>query len=385
VTQNLDPVDLAITLMRCPSVTPTDAGALDVLTGALTALGFECERLRFEEDGTEPVDNLFASRGTNGPALCFAGHTDVVPPGDISQWASDPFQPEIRDGILYGRGTSDMKAAIAAFVVAVSRVGQDCGSIRFLITGDEEGPAINGTRKVLTWMAENNQSIDACIVGEPTSVSKVGDVIKIGRRGSLNGWLTVHGTQGHSAYPALANNPIHALMAYVSALIDQPLDAGSDHFPPSVPVITTIDVANETTNVIPADASARFNIRFNDNHTGESLETLIRERFDGVATETATTYDLRIRVSGDSFLTPPGLLSGAVAAATKDVTGYEPELRTDGGTSDARFIKDVCPVVECGLTNATAHKVDEHVPVADVHTLTAIYEGVIRRYFAEAS
>ena len=368
--------------MRRPSVTPEDAGALQVLCDALEPLGFACTRLRFEEDGTPAVDNLFAQRGDGGPVLGFAGHTDVVPPGDTALWTHDPFEPTVVDGMLYGRGASDMRAAVAAFCAAVSRVDAETGAIRFLITGDEEGPAINGTRKMLTWMADEDHGLDACIVGEPTSVDAVGDVMKIGRRGSLNGWLTVAGAQGHSAYPHLANNPIHALMAYLSALIDDPLDAGSEHFPPTVPVVTTIDIANAATNVIPAEAPARFNIRFNDRHSGASLEALIRDRFDGVAQRTDTTYTLEIRVSGESFLTPPGRLSALTADAVHAVTGRTPELRTDGGTSDARFIKDLCPVVELGLRNATAHKIDEHVAVDDIRALADIYEGAIRRFFA---
>lgn len=382
MTSPLDAVELAKVLMRRPSVTPEDAGAIGVLCETLEPLGFACTRLRFEDDGTPPVDNLFAARGTDGPVLAFAGHTDVVPPGDKAHWTSDPFEPVVRGGLLYGRGASDMKAAIAAFCAAVSRVDPGLGAVRFVITGDEEGPAINGTRKLLAWMAEHGHGLDACIVGEPTSVDAVGDVMKIGRRGSLNGWLTVTGTQGHSAYPQLANNPIHALMAYLAALIDDPLDAGSDHFPPTVPVVTSIDVANPATNVIPTDAPARFNIRFNDRHSGASLETELRSRFDRIAELTETSYTLDIRVSGESFLTPPGRLSNMMGDAVAAVTGRAPELRTDGGTSDARFIKDVCPVVELGLSNATAHKIDEHVAVADIYALADIYEGAIRRFFA---
>ncbi|MCB2099221.1 MAG: succinyl-diaminopimelate desuccinylase [Rhodobacterales bacterium] len=379
----LDALELAQALMRRPSITPQDAGALDVLVDALEPLGFTCHRLPFSADGTADVDNLYARLGTTGPNLCFAGHTDVVPVGDRDAWSVDPFAAQVKDGWLYGRGASDMKAAIAAFVAAASRRvaarGADGlgGSISLLITGDEEGPAINGTRKVLDWLAGRGEAIDACIVGEPTSVEAVGDMAKIGRRGSLNGFLTVTGTQGHSAYPALADNPLPRLVRMLDAIAHTPLDHGSDHFPATTVALTTIDVGNPATNVIPAQGRAGFNIRFNDLHSGASVTEWLHERCRQVGGD----YALDVWVSGESFLTPPGPLSDALADAVEQVTGRRPELSTTGGTSDARFIKDHCPVIELGLTNATAHKVDERVPAADVDTLRAIYGAFMDAYF----
>ncbi|UEM20059.1 succinyl-diaminopimelate desuccinylase [Skermanella mucosa] len=378
----LDPVALTQALVRCPSVTPADAGALDVLQGVLEPLGFVCHRLRFEEQGTAPVDNLYARLGTAGRNLCFAGHTDVVPPGDPAAWAADPFAGAIVDGKLYGRGASDMKAAVAAFAAAVARrlgrAGPPPGSISLLITGDEEGPAVNGTRKVLDWLAEKGEVLDACIVGEPTNPNTLGEMIKVGRRGSITGYLTVHGTQGHVAYPHLADNPLPRLVRMLAALTAEPLDRGNAHFQPSTLAITTIDVGNPADNVIPAKGSASFNIRFNDEHTSDTLKDWIRRTCDSVGGD----YDLKFRVSGESFLTPPGRLSDLVADAVERVTGRRPELSTTGGTSDARFIRSHCPVVEFGIVGQTMHKVDEHVAVADVERLTAIYEAVIDGFFA---
>ncbi|UEM02710.1 succinyl-diaminopimelate desuccinylase [Skermanella rosea] len=378
----LDPVALTQALVRCPSVTPADAGALDVLRRALEPLGFVCHRLRFEEEGTAPVDNLYARLGTAGPNLCFAGHTDVVPPGDPAAWAADPFAGTIVDGRLYGRGASDMKAAVAAFAAAVARrlgrAGPPPGSISLLITGDEEGPAVNGTRKVLDWLAEKGEVLDACIVGEPTNPNTLGEMIKVGRRGSITGYLTVYGTQGHVAYPHLADNPLPRLVRMLAALTAEPLDRGNAHFQPSTLAITTIDVGNPADNVIPARGSASFNIRFNDEHTSDTLKDWIRRTCDTVG----GVYDLKFRVSGESFLTPPGRLSDLVADAVERVTGRRPELSTTGGTSDARFIRSHCPVVEFGIVGQTMHKVDEHVAVADVERLTAIYEAVIDGFFA---
>lgn len=381
--QVADPVELTQALVRCPSVTPADAGALDVLVRALEPLGFVCHRLRFEAEGTPPIDNLYARLGTSGPNLCFAGHTDVVPPGDPSAWAADPFGGEIADGKLYGRGSSDMKAAIAAFVAAAGRriaaTGAPAGSISLLITGDEEGPAINGTRKVLDWLAEKGEVLDACIVGEPTNPNYLGEMIKVGRRGSITGYLTVHGTQGHVAYPHLADNPLPRLVRMLNALTAEPLDRGNAHFQPSTLAITTIDVGNPADNVIPAKGSASFNIRFNDEHTSDTLKDWIRRTCDGVG----GPYDLSFRVSGESFLTPPGRLSDLVAGAIQSVTGHRPELSTTGGTSDARFIKNHCPVVEFGIVGQTMHKVDEHVGVADLKKLTEVYEAIIDGFFAK--
>ena len=383
----LDALTLSEELIRCPSITPTEGGALDLLQNRLEALGFTCWRVPFSEAGTPDVDNLYARLGTAQPNFCFAGHTDVVPPGDPADWASDPFKPEIRDGRLYGRGASDMKCAIAAMVAGTSAYLEDHpnppGSISFLITGDEEGPSVNGTKKVLGWMKEQGQVIDACLVGEPTNVTVLGDMVKIGRRGSLNCTVTVRGTQGHVAYPHLADNPVPKLLKMLSVLNDEPLDNGNDHFPATNLEITTIDVGNATTNLIPAQASGRINIRFNDMHSGASLTKLIEDRCAGVSEQLGgVDYDLDISVSGESFLTPPGQLSGVVAGAIKAVTGNDPELSTTGGTSDARFIKDHCAVVEFGLINETAHKVNENALVTEIHDLARIYQDILKRYFA---
>ncbi len=380
----VDPVDLSQRLIRCPSVTPEEGGALDLLEEMLASHGFTCFRLPFSESGTPDVDNLYARLGTAGRNFCFAGHTDVVPPGDTKDWASDPFQPEIRDGMLYGRGAADMKCAIAAMVAAAAafigaRDKEFGGSISFLITGDEEGPSVNGTRKVLAWMRDEGETIDACLVGEPTNPTVLGEMAKIGRRGSMNVELIVDGVQGHAAYPQLADNPIPRMMRLLSAVNDVPLDAGSEHFPPTTVTITTFDVGNPTTNVIPARARARFNIRFNDRHTAASLRQLLAERLDA----TGEAYAMSHSVSGESFLTPPGELSAIVGDSVRAVTGRTPEFSTTGGTSDARFIKDHCPVIEFGLMNETAHKVDEFAPVDDIRALAEIYAGVLERYFPD--
>jgi succinyl-diaminopimelate desuccinylase len=384
-TDALDPVALASALIRCPSVTPRDAGALDLLQTTLEALGFRCHRLPFAAPGTPEVDNLYAVVGAGRPNLCFAGHTDVVPPGNAADWKIDPFAGTVRDGLLHGRGAADMKAAIAAFVAAAASLLEDrdiCfgGAISLLITGDEEGPAVNGTAKVLGWLSERGEVIDACVVGEPTNPQTLGEMIKIGRRGSLNAAITVRGTQGHVAYPHLADNPVHHLVAMLSALTAVPLDSGTDHFQPSSLQITSVDVGNPATNVIPAAASARLNIRFNDRHTGASLAAWIREACREAAPGAA--HEVDVHVSGEAFLTPPGPLSKLVAAAVKAETRREPELSTSGGTSDARFIKDYCPVVEFGLIGRTMHKVDEQVAVEDVRSLARIYRGILDRFFS---
>lgn len=377
-----DPIALAQALIRCPSVTPEDAGALAVLEAALRPLGFVCHRVRLEEAGTAPVENLYARLGTAAPNFCFAGHTDVVPAGDASRWSVDPFGGEIINGRLFGRGAADMKGAIAAFVAAVGRVlaeqGPPPGSISLLITGDEEGVSINGTRKMLGWLAERGERLDACVVGEPTNPHALGEMIKIGRRGSLYGALTVCGAQGHSAYPHLADNPLPRLLRMLSALTEGELDSGTAHFQPSTLALTSIDVGNTAGNVIPAQGSAAFNIRFNDSHTAASLEARLRQAFDAVG----GAYDLRLTVSGEAFLTPPGPLSERVADAVARVTGRRPELSTTGGTSDARFIKSVCPVVEFGLIGETMHKVDENVALSDLEGLTGVYTQILRDIFA---
>ncbi len=373
-------LDLAQALIRCDSVTPRDAGALGVLQQALEGLGFRCERMKFEEPGTDPVDNLYARLGTAAPNFCFAGHTDVVPVG--GGWTTDPFKADVIDGHLYGRGASDMKSAIAAFVAAAATFiagGKPQGSISLLITGDEEGDAVNGTKKVLAALKARGEVLDACVVGEPTNPLKLGDMIKIGRRGSLTAKLTVFGTQGHSAYPHLADNPINRLMAMLNAITAEPLDKGSAHFQASTLAITTVDVGNAATNVIPGVARAGFNIRFNDLHSGKSLSDWLRATFDRVSKP--EMYELAIKVSGESFITPPGPLSTMVAEAVRAVTGLTPELSTTGGTSDARFIKDACPVCEFGMVGQTMHKADERCSVDDIARLSAIYLGVLERYF----
>ncbi len=381
----IDPVALTQDLIRCPSVTPADAGALGVLQRVLEAMGFTCHRLVFEEAGTDPVDNLYARLGNAAPNFCFAGHTDVVPVGDNAAWTVDPFGAEIINGKLYGRGTSDMKGAIAAFVAAVKsfldRNGAPAGSISLLITGDEEGPSINGTRKVLDWMQARGERIDACLVGEPTNPRVMGEMMKIGRRGSVTATLTAYGAQGHVAYPHLADNPLPRLTKALSMLAESPLDEGTAHFQPSTLALTTIDVANPASNVIPAKGTAKFNIRFNDLHTPKSLEAHIRD----VLEEVGGAWDLKMAVSGEAFLTPPGALVATVAGAVTAVTGQQPELSTSGGTSDARFIKNFCPVVEFGLVGQTMHKVDEHVDVADIRTLAAIYDRVLTDFFAKGA
>lgn len=375
------PLELARALIRKPSITPRDEGALDVLQAALTALGFTCHRLVFAEEGAPAVDNLYARLGTGAPHFCFAGHTDVVPVG--GGWTTDPFKAEVIDGYLYGRGAADMKGAIAAFVAAVARHldgGAPRGSISLLITGDEEGDAINGTTKVIDWLAARGERIDFCVVGEPTSQTTLGDMAKIGRRGSLTAKLVVYGTQGHSAYPHLADNPIPKLMAMLGALSAAPLDEGTAHFQPSTLAITTFDVGNPAPNVIPGEARAAFNIRFNDRHTGAGLTAWLRRTLDAAAA--GAHYDLQVRVSGEAFLTPPGPLSKLVSAAVKDVTGRAPALSTTGGTSDARFIRRVCPVVEFGMVGLTMHKADERCALEDLDALAAIYRRMLDRAFA---
>jgi succinyl-diaminopimelate desuccinylase len=388
IENKIEALELSQALLQCPSITPVDAGALDILEAALNKLGFTCYRLPFSEDGTPDVDNLYARIGTSAPNFCFAGHTDVVPIGNRDDWSRDPFGGQIYNGTLHGRGASDMKCAIACFTAAASRFigrhGENFnGSISFLITGDEEGPAINGTKKILDWMVRQDQTIDACLVGEPTNVKVLGDTIKIGRRGSMNGRLIVHGTQGHVAYPHLANNPVPVILKMLSAINSDVLDMGSDHFPPSNLEITTVDVGNGATNVIPTKAQARFNIRFNDLHSGASLEQHISKIIQSVAAEYEIQYGLEFSISGESFLTPPGFLSQVIQQATKSVTGYIPELSTTGGTSDARFIKDFCPVAEFGLINATAHKVDENASLNDINALTDVYDAVLEAFFAK--
>jgi succinyl-diaminopimelate desuccinylase len=380
-----DPVELARELIRCPSVTPADAGALGVLERVLTPLGFECRRLRFEAPGTVPIENLYARAGKAAPNFCFAGHTDVVPPGDAKLWRADPFSAEIRDGVLYGRGAADMKSGIAAFVAAAARQlqnGKTNGSISLLITGDEEGIAVNGTKPVLDWTREHGEVIDHCIVGEPTSTARSGDTIKIGRRGSMRIGITVRGMQGHTAYPHKALNPIPILSKLVTRLAEDPLDSGTPHFEPSTLVFTTFDVGNPASNVSPAEARASCNIRFNDLHTGESLLRRVELAAAEIARETGSEIALDSSIGAVPFLTEPGPYTELLASAIARVTNMAPEFSTTGGTSDARFVKDFCPVAEVGLPGGTMHKVDECVPVEEIRRLADIYAAILDSYFA---
>jgi succinyl-diaminopimelate desuccinylase len=377
----LDPTALAAALIRRPSVTPKDEGVLEIVAATLERLGFICHRLVFGGDGDEPIHNLYARWGNGRPNLCFAGHTDVVPTGAVETWSFDPFAATVRDGALCGRGAVDMKGAIAAFITAAQAFlgrGRDfTGSISLLITGDEEGAAINGTRKVLDWLKSRDETIDACLVGEPTSAQALGDMIKIGRRGSMTGRLTVHGVQGHTAYPHLADNAAHRLVAMLHALTTTELDRGSEHFQPSTLQVSTIDIGNPASNVIPATASAVFNIRFNERRTSERLKSWLTECLDAVGGR----YTLDISVSGEAFLVAPGALSDRLAGAIRHVTGRIPEFSTTGGTSDARFIQAYCPVAEFGLVGRTMHKVDERVELTDLVDLTQIYRTFLGLYF----
>ena len=366
----MDPLPLAQALIRCPSVTPADAGAQDVLADALGPMGFEVWRLPF---GTTP--NLFARRGTGGTHLCFAGHTDVVPAG-AGAWSAEPFGGEVRDGVLFGRGACDMKGAIAAFVAAANGARHGAGSVSLLITGDEEGPATDGTVRVLDWMAEHGQMPDLCLVGEPTNPARLGEMIKIGRRGSLNASVTVHGLQGHAAYPQKADNPVHRLVRALAALTAAPLDAGSTWFEASTLQVTSIDVGNPVTNVIPASSTARLNIRFNDLHTGGGLEAWLR----AALAMHADRFNLTVEISGESFVTQPGPLIQRLRTAIGRACGTEPRLDTGGGTSDARFIARHCAVAEFGLVGATMHQVDECVPVTELLGLREAYVAVIEEF-----
>ncbi|MGH7088836.1 MAG: succinyl-diaminopimelate desuccinylase [Stellaceae bacterium] len=378
----VDALDLARRLIRAPSVTPADAGALPLLAAELEGLGFRCETFEFTEPGAAPVLNLYARFGSKGRNFCFAGHTDVVPPGDVNSWSVDPFAAAVRDGALIGRGAVDMKGALAAMVAATAaflaaRGPAFGGSISFLVTGDEEAEAINGTRKLLERIAARGERLDACVVGEPTSNAELGDMVKIGRRGSLNGFLTVHGVQGHTGYPHLADNAAHRLVRMLDALLAASLDEGSAHFDPSTLSVSTIDIGNRTTNVIPATARAVFNVRYNDHWTGATVERWLRDKLGAVGGR----HELEIKLSGESFLVPPGEVSALLSDAIARVLGRRPQLSTTGGTSDARFIHRFCPCAEFGLLNTTAHKVDERTSVADIAALAEIYRVVLERYF----
>jgi len=380
-----DPVTIARDLIRCRSVTPDEGGALAYLQALLSRAGFEAHRAIFAEPGTAPVDNLYARIGTSRPNLLFAGHTDVVPPGNEGAWSHPPFAGALAGDRLYGRGAVDMKGGIACFVAAAldhlaANGGKPKGSISFLITGDEESVAVNGTVKLLKWVAERGESFDHCILGEPSNVELLGDTIKAGRRGSLNATLIVTGRQGHVAYPERADNPIRGLMTLIAAL-QAPLDDGSEHFSPSHLEFTSVDVGNATVNLIPGEARARFNIRYNDRHSQTALKTLIERRAkDAAAGRIRYLFDWQPS-NADVFVTKPGPFTELAVAAIAEVTGCAPRLSTSGGTSDARFIKDYCPVLEFGLVGQTMHQTDESTPVQDLLTLTAIYRRIIEKYF----
>lgn len=375
-----DPLALARKLIQAPSVTPADEGALDTLQGALESLGFACERFRFEE-----VDNLYARLGTAAPVFCFAGHTDVVPPGPEDQWTEPPFEGAVKNDVLWGRGASDMKGAVAAMVAGVAAYleaeGAPKGSIAFLITGDEEGPGVNGTKRLLQAITEKGEVLDHCLVGEPTNPHVLGETIKVGRRGSLNAVVTVKGRQGHVAYPDKAENPIPVLLDLLARLTARKLDAGAPHFQASNLEVTTIDVGNPAHNVIPGEARAKFNIRFNTAHKGEDLKRWIEDEAKAAGFGFAGGVELDLKVTGEAFLTRSGPFTDLLKDAVSAVTGREPALTTGGGTSDARFIKDYCPVAEFGLVGETMHQIDERVPAADVTALAKIYEQVLSRYF----
>jgi succinyl-diaminopimelate desuccinylase len=383
-----DPVAITRDLLRCPSVTPAEGGALTVLEKTLRAAGFTVHRMTFSEPGTDDVENFYARIGTEAPNLVFAGHTDVVPPGDEARWRHPPFSGQIDKGELYGRGAVDMKGGIGCMVAAAldhlaANGGKPKkGSISFLITGDEESIAVNGTPKLLAWTAAQGEKFDHCILGEPSNQDDLGDTIKIGRRGSLNGHLIVHGKQGHVAYPQRADNPIRGLVKLIEAIQSEPLDQGNANFQPSHLEFTSVDVGNKTVNLIPGEARARFNIRFNDCHTHESLKTLIENRAAKASGGTLSFTFKWEPSNANVFVTRPGPFTEMVANAVMEVTGRKPELSTTGGTSDARFITNHCPVVEFGLVGQTMHATDERVPVADLRALTTIYRKIIDRYFA---
>ncbi|GFE49526.1 succinyl-diaminopimelate desuccinylase [Roseobacter cerasinus] len=378
-----DPVALTADLVRCPSVTPADEGALDVLHTLLTAAGFDCTRV--DRGG---ICNLYARWGAKGHARTFGfnGHTDVVPVGDEAAWTVPPFGAEIKDGVLYGRGATDMKSGVAAFAAAAVDFVRDTppdGAIVLAITGDEEGDAVDGTTALLDHMANTGEQLDVCLVGEPTCPDRMGEMIKIGRRGSMSAWIKVIGKQGHAAYPHRALNPLPAMMRLMDRLARHELDQGTAHFDSSTLAVVTVDTGNAATNVIPAECSSAVNIRFNDTHSGASLCTWIKEELARIEAEFGVQTDVRIKISGESFVTPPGALSDLVASAVKAETGLTPELSTTGGTSDARFIKSHCPVVEFGLVGRSMHQVDEHVEVAHIRQLKAIYTRILQSYFAQ--
>jgi len=382
----IDPLELSKQLIRCRSVTPNDDGVMAVLTNALEPLGFKCEVITFTQEGTEPVKNLYARYGKSGKNFCFAGHVDVVPSGDEASWISPPFEPVVRDGMLYGRGAADMKCAVASFVAGAKsyiekNVNDESFSISLLITGDEEAISINGTKKMLTYLSEKGEKFEAVVVGEPTNPDALGQMVKIGRRGSITFKIKILGKQGHVAYPHLADNPVKRLNAILYHLSTHKLDEGNRFFQPSNLEIVSFDVNNQVDNVIPQIAEARFNIRFNDEHSSATLISWVEGICQSLCEDGEAKYEITTHVSGGSFFTMPGILSGVVADAVLAVTGKNPELSTTGGTSDARFIRDYCPVVEFGLCNKTAHKVDECASVDEIYKLAEVYEKVIERFF----
>jgi succinyl-diaminopimelate desuccinylase len=386
-TLSSEALALAQGLIRCPSVTPDAAQALDLAARTLQAAGFICHPLTFSQDGTPDVPNLFARAGHGHPHLCLAGHLDVVPPGDETAWTHAPFAGDLAGDMLWGRGAVDMKGGVACMIAAAlgymrDHGGLPRGSISFLLTGDEEGPAINGTRKVLDWMSAHGERPDHCVLGEPTNPEAIGEMIKIGRRGSLNARLMIAGTQGHVAYPDLANNPMRGLAAVLMRLAELRLDEGTEHFAPSNLEITAIDTGNKAENVIPANVRVRFNIRYNNQHSAVTLEQRLHREIGDALASSGLSYELDVRSSGDSFLTEPGPWVQHLVGAIRDVTGRTPRFDTGGGISDARFIKDYCPVVEFGLTFGHIHKIDERVAVADLARLTAVYRNFLERYFA---
>lgn len=377
-----DPVALTAALVRCESVTPADGGALDILHDLLGDAGFECT---WADRGG--IRNLYARWGDKGLARSFGfnGHTDVVPVGDVAAWSADPFGAEVKDGVMYGRGTTDMKSGVAAFAAAAVdfvRQSPPDGAVILAITGDEEGDAADGTTALLDHMKRTGEAMAVCLVGEPTCPETMGEMMKIGRRGSMTAWITVTGVQGHSAYPHRAKNPLPPLMRLMDQLASHELDQGNDHFDASTLAIVTVDTGNPATNVIPAQTRATVNIRFNDTHSGDSLTAWLHAQADAVAIAYGVKIDMKVKVSGESFLTPPGPLSDLVARAVESETGVKPALSTSGGTSDARFVKDHCPVVEFGLVGQSMHKVDEHVRVEHIHQLKAVYGRILRDYFA---
>jgi succinyl-diaminopimelate desuccinylase len=378
----IDPIQLTADLIRCPSVTPNEVGAITLLQDLLTQHGFTCTRI--ERGG---ISNLFArwGAGKNGRSFGFNGHTDVVPIGDAAAWTVDPFGAEIKDGFMYGRGATDMKSGVAAFVAAAIDFVRDTppdGSIVITITGDEEGDALDGTTAILDWMRANGETMDHCLVGEPTSPDTMGQMMKIGRRGSLSAHFTIKGVQGHSAYPHRANNPLTAMVRLMDRLASFELDQGTEHFDQSTLAITTIDTGNPAGNVIPAQCTANVNIRFNDAHTGAGLTAWLQSEADKIVAETGVSIAMKVKISGESFITPPGELSNLIASAVQSELGVTPEMSTTGGTSDARFVKDLCPVTEFGLVGKTMHSVDERVEVAQITQLKSIYARILRDYFA---